>query len=102
MEDWVWERIFDAIMYLQGRGMSAESVFNMRPTTFKEVYRSSKRLEVDRLTIDLYAMNQAMNGTEDSITKFITSLDVWGTKQVESRTRIQGYQASLKGKGKRR
>ena len=78
--------------------MNGEDVYNLRPDAFKHIYRSAKRLEVEKTVTRLYATNQAMNGTEKSITDFISSLDVWSEKPLESKSRISQYRASLMGK----
>lgn len=86
------------MLFLELQGLSGDEVYNLRPEAFKQVYRAAKRLEVERTVQYLYATNQAMNGTEKSIGDFISALDVWSEKPVESKSRLDKYRASLSGK----
>ena len=89
------------MLYLELQGLSGDDVYSLRPEAFKQVYRAAKRLEVERVVSRLYATNQAMNGTEKSIKDFISALDVWSEKPLESKPRLDKYRATLMGKQSR-
>lgn len=90
------------MVYLQMVGYTGEEVYRMRPLAFKNVYRAVKRLEVERTTLQLYTINQAVNGDSKSINEYISTLDIWSDKPVESKGRLDRYRATLLGKPARR
>lgn len=70
--------LYDATLYCILNGISEEGVYDMRPDTFKMVYQSLKREEARKDVKLLYIVNQACNGTKDSIPEFeATVLGAW-------------------------
>lgn len=82
-------------------GFSEKEVAEMSPSSFKVTYQSLKRLEAQEKLTELYLVNQASNGTKDSLKSFSDGLSVWLPDEKTTSTDKSSLISFMGKKGKK-
>lgn len=95
---WVWERLFDAMVYCCTKGFDWHTVYDWSVDEFTDVYHSLQRTEARSFLHNFSALLTAQNGDTKAIKAFIKNNSLWLPQQEKQGTgnKVDDFIAAMK------